>query len=465
MAQVESKSGKLHFDPYTEDPDSHFHQVLRNLFNDGRKPTYRQFKQHAEDKSSSAATLKQFKELKKSLESSLEGIYEERGVGSLQSILSFTERLSLHDSLSDRKDKKRSTKKQFDVPEGYLSGDKEAVEQTISEILGYLPYPTESAFDELKQIFSGGLEVTFKPESNVLIIDREIPPPEDIPRRKKIKYIKSRDVYEGKDLNKRDFENLYESIPYQIAIRTAYEAFVIDQSQEEVVDSVVFNGWVTSVNPATGHEETVCTLSLQASEEEIMSLNLSRVDPKACFKNLKGVSASSLREKSPITPIVEANREDDRFTEGRDVGEDMEEGENIAAMDWEDFEHLIRELFESEFAEEGGEVNVTQASRDGGIDAVAFDPDPLRGGKIVIQAKRYTQTVGVSAVRDLYGTVMNEGASKGILVTTSDYGSGAYDFAKDKPIQLLDGGNLLSMLEQHGYDARIDVDEAREKMD
>jgi hypothetical protein len=31
--------------------------------------------------------------------------------------------------------------------------------------------------------------------------------------------------------------------------------------------------------------------------------------------------------------------------------------------------------------------------------------------------------------------------------------------------KLLDGGNLLGLLEQHGYDARIDVEEAREKMD
>jgi restriction system protein len=64
------------------------------------------------------------------------------------------------------------------------------------------------------------------------------------------------------------------------------------------------------------------------------------------------------------------------------------------------------------FSRSGGEVKVTRASRDGGVDAIAFDPDPIRGGKIVIQAKRYTNTVEVSAVRDLYGTVVNEGAIK-----------------------------------------------------
>ncbi len=366
--------------------------------------------------------------------------------------------------LENWEEKKREAMEDFEqLRKGYNSGEKKAVEMAVGTTLMGITYPSPDAFQKLREVFDGEVETTFKPEAKVLIVDRSVPPPEEIPRRKKIKYVKSRDAFKGKDLSKRDFNQLYESIPYQIALRTAHEVFSMDAA--EVIETVVFNGWVTSVNPATGHEETVCTLSLQASREEIAGLNLSQVDPKAAFKNLKGVSASKLREKSPVTPIVQADRSDSRFTEGRDVGEDMESGENIAAMDWEDFEHLIRELFESEFAEEGGEVNVTQASRDGGIDAVAFDPDPLRGGKIVIQAKRYTQTVGVSAVRDLYGTVMNEGASRGILVTTSDYGSGAYDFAKDKPLQLLDGGNLLSLLEQHGYDARIDVEEARNRME
>ncbi len=130
-------------------------------------------------------------------------------------------------------------------------------------------------------------------------------------------------------------------------------------------------------------------------------------------------------------------------------------------MDWEDFEHLIREVFEKEFASAGGEVKVTRASRDGGVDAVVFDPDPIRGGKIVIQAKRYTNTVDVGAVRDLHGTVMHEGANKGILVTTSDYGPDAYTFVKGKPLILLNGANLLHLLERHGHKARIDLQEAR----
>jgi restriction system protein len=81
--------------------------------------------------------------------------------------------------------------------------------------------------------------------------------------------------------------------------------------------------------------------------------------------------------------------------------------------------------------------------------------------KIVIQAKRYTNVVGVSAVRDLYGTVHNEGATKGILVTTSDYGPDAYQFAKDKPLTLLNGSELLGLLQEYGHKAKIDLAEAR----
>jgi restriction system protein len=48
--------------------------------------------------------------------------------------------------------------------------------------------------------------------------------------------------------------------------------------------------------------------------------------------------------------------------------------------------------------------------------------------------------------------MMNEGANKGILVTT---GPDAFDFAKDKPIELIEGGGLLYLLDQVGTRARI----------
>lgn len=190
-----------------------------------------------------------------------------------------------------------------------------------------------------------------------------------------------------------------------------------------------------------------------------MEIDLLHVDPKRCFKSLKGVSAAKLIDIVPVQPVLQINKEDHRFIVGKNVP--INEGTNLAAMPWEDFEQLVREIFEMEFAQNGGDVRVTQTSRDGGVDAVVFDPDPLRGGKIVIQAKRYTNTVPVSAIRDLYGTVINEGAISGIIITTSDYGRDSYEFAKDKPLKLLNGGHLLALLNKNGRKGYINLAEAK----
>jgi restriction system protein len=158
---------------------------------------------------------------------------------------------------------------------------------------------------------------------------------------------------------------------------------------------------------------------------------------------------------APVKPIMDIKRDDDRFVESKAVLSELQPQDNLAAMEWEDFEHLVRELFEKEFAATGGEVRVTQASRDRGVDAIAFDPDPIRGGKFVIQAKRYNMPVPVSAVRDLFGTIIAEGATKGILVTTSHFGRDSREFAKDKPITLIDGENLIHMFQKHGRNVHI----------
>ncbi|PEN15136.1 restriction endonuclease [Longibacter salinarum] len=356
--------------------------------------------------------------------------------------------------------KRQSEERLRSIREQYETGEGDAVAEVINTVLSSPIYKIDSIIPEA---FGGIRSSSFDSGSKTLILDYFMPSPNDLINREEINYVKSRDVFKSKAFSKRNFERFYEPLPYQLALRTVDAIFTLDYPNN--IENVVLNGVVDQINASTGHEETVCILSLQVSREEVSALNLEHVDAKACFRSLKGVAASKLIDVAPVTPIAQVDTSDSRFADSRRIGENMDDGENVASMDWEDFEHLIRELFEMEFSANGGEVNVTQASRDGGIDAVAIDPDPIRGGKVVIQAKRYTRTVGVSAVRDLYGTVMNEGANKGILVTTSDYGPDAYKFAKDKPLQLLNGGNLMSLLGKHGYNARLNLEEAREVRD
>ncbi len=334
----------------------------------------------------------------------------------------------------------------------YERGDPDAIADYLDLVLSQSIYPME---------FPQEYDLEYEPSVRRVGIDYVLPAQSDLSFVKGVRYIQTRDEFRESFLSEREKNKLYDDVLYQVALRTIHE--ILESDTVAAVDSVVFNGWIHTIDAATGTEAKPCILSLQAKCDEFEAINLGQVEPKACFKKLKGVASSKLHALAPIAPILALNRDDDRIREGREVVEGVEQGTNLAAMAWDDFEHLIRELFEKEFTASGGEVKVTRASRDGGVDAIAFDPDPIRGGKIVIQAKRYTRTVGVAAVRDLYGTVVNEGAIKGILVTTADYGPDAHKFALDKPITLLNGNNLLHLLEKHGHGARIDLREARAK--
>ncbi|WP_229182378.1 restriction endonuclease [Bradyrhizobium oropedii] len=254
-----------------------------------------------------------------------------------------------------------------------------------------------------------------------------------------------------------------ETLLYALCLRAAYLVAMSDEGAW--FDTVAINIAQSWFDSATGAPQEGIIASLQASKADLVALQLHKVDPKACFRHLKGISTPSVESVAPVRPIFVMSKEDDRIVENKDVAETLEAETNLAAMPWEDFEHLVSQLFEWEFGKNGVEVKVTRASRDRGVDAIMFDPDPLRGGKYVLQAKRYTRPVDVAAVRDLYGTVMNEGANRGIIVTTSTYGPDAYEFAKDKPLSLVDGQHLIAMLRKHGRNFRINLAEARKAME
>ncbi|WP_214786073.1 restriction endonuclease [Exiguobacterium sp. s183] len=355
--------------------------------------------------------------------------------------------------------------------------DKESFEKNEKERLEFL----ESVFDNYRTQKEGSIEgyfdyllnrftlldyipiqrnMKYLIDTKTLYIEQYLPSIEELPSTKEIKYVVEGDEFVEIPLSNKFLNEFYDRLIYSLIL--SYLHLIFSNDKRNKIDSIAFNGYVDTINKGTGNSETPCIASIFVSREEFESINLEFVNPKTCFKQLKGVGSSKLHTLTSVPPVIKMDWDDDRIIDGKETLSQMDDTTNLAAMDWQDFEHLIREVFEREFSKNGGEVKITQASRDGGVDAIAFDPDPLRGGKIVIQAKRYTNTVGVAAVRDLYGTVMNEGAIKGILVSTADYGPDAYNFAKDKPLTLLNGSNLLYLLENHGHKAVIDLKAAKE---
>jgi len=395
---------------------------------------------------------KKWEILKKELDNKNESITEKH-----KQELDDWEKLVENKKIENQKREKKYYEKQHKynekidkLKEAYFKSEPDAIVENCELVLNNSEYP---------DTFPQNFELEYNPENKILIVDYSLPRKEDLPTLKEVKYNTSKKEMKESYISEVELNRSYDSALYKITLRTIHELFEADVIN--CLDAICFNGWVNAVNPATGKEQNSCILSLQAGKTDFIEVDLGRVEPKACFKQFKGVGSSKLSGLTPIRPILQLTKTDKRFVDSYDVTQDLDESSNLAAMDWEDFEHLIREIFEKEFTQHGGEVKITQASRDGGVDAIAFDPDPIRGGKIVIQAKRYTNVVGVAAVRDLYGTVVNEGATKGILVTTAEYGADSYEFAKDKPLTLLNGSNLLHLLEKHGHRAKIDLKEAK----
>ncbi|HSA49447.1 MAG TPA: restriction endonuclease, partial [Yinghuangia sp.] len=190
--------------------------------------------------------------------------------------------------------------------------------------------------------------------------------------------------------------------------------------------------------------------SVRAPRAEFERLNLARVSAVDC---LVDALDGTLSARPDQRTAVRAARRPGEVGGGVAVVShaDNDDVPDLLEMDPIAFEGLVAELFRAR----GLQAVTTQRSGDGGVDVEAIDPDPLSGGKIIVQVKRYRHTVPPTAVRDLYGTVHDVGANKGVLVTTSRFGPSSYTFARGKPLTLITGEELVDLLTQCGLSGRL----------
>jgi restriction system protein len=152
-----------------------------------------------------------------------------------------------------------------------------------------------------------------------------------------------------------------------------------------------------------------------AGRQAFARLDLANVDPVSCVEGLKGQLSARPDNLAAVHPVQLAT------AAGAEPFDDSGASADLMDMDPVEFEDLVAALFQAM----GMEVMTTARTGDGGVDVQAMDPDPVRGGKLVIQVKRYRNTIPPAHVRDLYGTMLHEGATKGIFVTTAEFGPSA----------------------------------------
>jgi restriction system protein len=325
------------------------------------------------------------------------------------------------------------------------AGDPAAIVDYFGLVLEASRYPPE---------FPKTHKLAFVPESKQLVLEYELPSFDLVPEEKAFKYVKARDEISSTARPATQRRALYANVIAQTSLRCVHELFEADRNG--LVETIAFNGMVDTIDKRTGQPTRVCLVTLRTTRDAFDQLNLGMVDPQECLRGLNAAVSKQPSELAPVRPVMEFKMVDARFTDESDVISTLDQRPNLMELTPGEFESLITNLFEKM----GLETRQTRPSRDGGVDCVAWDTRPIMGGKVVIQAKRYKNTVGVSAVRDLFGTVHNEGAGKGILVTTSGYGKASFEFSEGKPLELLDGTHLLYLLREHAeIEARIEPPE------
>ncbi|MFI6154591.1 restriction endonuclease [Kitasatospora sp. NPDC051170] len=292
--------------------------------------------------------------------------------------------------------------------------------------------------------FPHALVAAWDAANRELVVNWELPGPDVVPAAARVRYVKSDDREAEVARPAAERKALYKEVLAQSALRVAAELFRADR--DGLLDSVVVNGFVQGIDPATGREAERFLSTLTASRADFAALALDRVAPVDCLVGLGGKLSSRPERLDEVKP----GRLPEQVS-GSVAGQGGEGDPDLFEMDPIEFEELIAELFRLR----GFRVMTTARSGDVGVDVVAEDLDPVTGGKIVIQAKRYRKTVPPTAVRDLESTVRHHGAIKGVLVTTAGFGRGSYAYIEGKPLTLVTGPELVDLLAEQGLRGRL----------
>lgn len=223
------------------------------------------------------------------------------------------------------------------------AGDPEAVVEHASLVL------EASDYDGL---FEKSYEVRHRPEDCLLLVSFGLPAPDALPAVKSVRFLKVTGEMKETLISERDRKANFGSVAYQICLRTLHELFEADVDRN--IDRILFNGLVEYVDPRIGQEARACLLSVLVDRASFEAIDLARVDPKACFKSLKGVSAATLASLTAVPPVMEMDREDRRFIEGRDVAQTLDEGTNLASHGPAAARHLVAVCFPPGPAERPG---------------------------------------------------------------------------------------------------------------
>lgn len=320
----------------------------------------------------------------------------------------------------------------------YAEGKRKAVADYFAHVLRSGRYPVD---------FPTDVKVAYQPVEACLMVDIDLPLMEAMPEQKACEYLTTRKALKYKALTQQERQTLYHLVIGQMALRTVRAVFLSDRGRR--LERIVCNGYVDTINAATGRQVHWCLISVEVSRDVFDGLDLSRVKPLDCLAYLQAKVSRSPHQYHPVQPIIEYPWDDLPYAEEIDAAIDLDSTQNLLDLDGFEFERLMVQLFSAIPA--FTEVRPTRSRGDGGIDLVAINTTEFVGGRVAIQAKRYAphRKVGVETVREIIGSITDRDFNKAIVITTSTFTPQARQEASRLGVELYGAEHLLWHLRQY----------------
>ncbi|MGO8819846.1 MAG: TerB N-terminal domain-containing protein [Desulfomonilaceae bacterium] len=183
--------------------------------------------------------------------------------------------------------------------------------------------------------FSKDFDLDYYPVSKTIVVDYSFPAVKSFPAVSAIRYDAASDEFRSIPMKERIINKYYDSLTYQITLRTIHELFEADIAN--AINTVVFNDWVPKSSAVFCRSDLACIISIQCQKQEFFKLNLRSLslrgmEPKAIFKKLIRREMAKPHGMVEVVPAITINHESQRnqtiidevFAESTEFAEKLE---------------------------------------------------------------------------------------------------------------------------------------------
>lgn len=192
-----------------------------------------------------------------------------------------------------------------------------------------------------------GVTTRFHPESRELVVDCELPRQDVVPKVVAHRYRPREQDFRAEPRKDAEIRRIYRELVARTTLRVVAEVFYA--ASAPLVDSVVFNGFVSARDRATGQPVRPCVVSLVATREVMEGLLLDEpeLDPVLCLGHLRAIVSPHPYDLEAVKPVTYFDPTRYKLIDEIGAISGLDHRLDLLTLSSVEFEYLIQRLFEA----------------------------------------------------------------------------------------------------------------------